>query len=402
MKACRIAIIVLVASMGLGSKHGLKGENEIVRLRLERDRDCARLHLHLAEWCRKQGLHRDAHRHFQAALRFDRWNAQTRAACEAEIPPDSARDPQRAQASLQRREKSLTSGLMKIWCRHASRMARVGRKEEVPWAWAQALALQPDHRLLRRRLGKSADSYLHFVRLANLLPVDDSRLPRSQFGDEGPRTADSILRDRMPLAMSRIEERLGLRVKESERFPIILLTGNRSPNHMASAISGNENFLEIFTRNWTYRKRLELMEKTVDHELVHMLQILRMGTRTFQAVPRWFREGIAVYGAQEGAAKLKWALEETGGRIDPILNGLEPGKSSQKNPSDYTEGWLAVKYLEQTLGTQGFRIFLDQLHAGESSLPELILGKTGKTLDLFEKGVHDFARAHFRSLLQEP
>jgi hypothetical protein len=249
-------------------------------------------------------------------------------------------------------------------------------------------------------VGKEADSFLFFIRLANLLPIDDSKLPQSNSGTEGPRTADSIFRDRLPMALARIEERLGLRAKETERFPIVFLVGNRSKNHMASAISGPENFLEVSTRNWTSKKSLRLMEKTVDHELVHMLQILRMGTRTFQELPRWFREGIAVYGAQEGPDKLDWALEETGGRIDPILNGLEPGKAPQKNPCDYAEGWLAVKYLEKKMGSEPFRAFLDQVHSGESSLQALILETTGITPELFEKEVHEFSKRHYRTLLR--
>ncbi len=404
MAARWITWTVLVLGTVYTSGTGLADDTRIQKLRIKRDQTCAGLHVRLALWCQKEGLHAEARRHFLAALRYNRWNVKTRAACEGELAPDAPKIPKSSPATLKRKEQTLAKGLAKLWSRHALQIGRAGKPDEAPWAWARALAAQPESRSLRKRLGEEADRHLRFVHMADRISIDDSKMSATGRGSESARWADTIFRDRLPMALARVEKRIGLTLKAEESVAVFLTdTGSPTSRQLATANSNSrdDNYLEIHTNGWTSQKDLLEMESVVDHELVHILAIHRMGATGYRTLPKWFREGIAVYGARQGPVKLQWALEKTGGRIDTLLDGLEPGLTTQQNPEDYAESWMALRFLEQRLNKEGFRAFLDRLHAREGSLEELIAELTGLQAAAFEKSAHDYARNEFRTLLGE-
>jgi hypothetical protein len=129
----------------------------------------------------------------------------------------------------------------------------------------------------------------------------------------------------------------------------------------------------------------------VAHESAHavLASALRSKAR-YEAVPAWFREGLAVSFAGEGEALVAEAMvHELLGkrRAQGFLVGLpaaaSPGETAPRAARvKLAESWLAVRELEARLGGGWARLLLELLLQGES-LDRAIEARTGLTYDRF-------------------
>jgi hypothetical protein len=236
------------------------------------------------------------------------------------------------------------------------------------------------------------------ILLEACFPLDASTMSPENRASEGARRAAGIFRRERAPALREIERALGL-VMDKDREIRIMLRDDTPPSPRATAQTrtrDGKTCINVWTANWTRRKNFDQLRRVVHHEMVHALQRLRMGTEAYMKVPKWFREGLAVLGAGQGREKLCWALRESGDRIDPILDGLEPGRTAQENPPDYAEAWMALRFLLEKLGKGGFREFLDAVFAGRIGVETAI----EKRVPGFEAAAHAWARRNFRALTE--
>ena len=113
---------------------------------------------------------------------------------------------------------------------------------------------------------------------------------------------------------------------------------------------------------WRYLAFPAKVRRVVVHEAVHAVMASRMGTaEAYLAVPAWFREGTALLVSGEGPERVDDRISATllkGGSSADFLAGVTGG---QVYPA---EGYLSVLWIEQRLGTSGFREFLSRLAEG--------------------------------------
>ncbi len=113
---------------------------------------------------------------------------------------------------------------------------------------------------------------------------------------------------------------------------------------------------------WRYLAFPAKVRRVVVHEAVHAVMASRIGTaEAYRAVPVWFREGTALLVSGEGPERVDDRISATllkGGSSADFLAGVT---GRQVYPA---EGYLSVLWIEQRLGTSGFREFLSRLAEG--------------------------------------
>lgn len=129
------------------------------------------------------------------------------------------------------------------------------------------------------------------------------------------------------------------------------------------------------------------LETILTHELVHAIQRERLEPETYSAIPRWAREGLAIYGAGEGDWHLEYAVGRHFDDLDKVLTGL----GNTENPYEgYPYYALAIRYLEETYGVAAVKAFAGRLTRGEGSA-DAIRAVTSKDFAAFEAEVKAYA-----------
>ncbi|MEK7469724.1 MAG: tetratricopeptide repeat protein [Planctomycetota bacterium] len=127
----------------------------------------------------------------------------------------------------------------------------------------------------------------------------------------------------------------------------------------------------------------------LDHEMTHALLRTALGNANHLLLPKWAREGLAVWAAGQGPGRLAFWLTIHWEKPDPVaalLNGLEADKHSLE---DYPEDYFAIAAIESVKGLAGVRAFVKDLASGRSC-HDSAAAASGMSWEEFEP----FARAY--------
>ncbi len=100
------------------------------------------------------------------------------------------------------------------------------------------------------------------------------------------------------------------------------------------------------------------LSQTAVHEMTHAVMRARMGD-AYAKVDPWFREGVAVWVAEQGEDRLKLDLARalhagrgTLPRPEALLDGLLGELGEAQTGGEYSEDYLAIRWLEEKRGPQ--------------------------------------------------
>jgi TolA-binding protein len=142
------------------------------------------------------------------------------------------------------------------------------------------------------------------------------------------------------------------------------------------------------------------------HEAAHAVLASSLGPDRHDAVPRWFREGIAVWFAGEGRARVDEMIAGNlieGRAASAFLAGLPArGEADEAGGARVThaEAFLAVLWLERRAGGEGLAAIATAA-AGGSDVIERIEKVAGLAFDGARALALDFARAEVRRRIGE-
>ncbi|KAF0243572.1 MAG: hypothetical protein FD180_3267 [Planctomycetota bacterium] len=136
----------------------------------------------------------------------------------------------------------------------------------------------------------------------------------------------------------------------------------------------------------------------LNHEMTHALLQGALGEVNYRRLPSWTREGLAVWAAGQGPARVTLWLTLHWDKPDPVaamVNGLENEKHS---PGDYPEDYLAVAAIESEKGIAGVHAFVKDLAAGKAC-HDAAAAAIGKSWGEFENLARSFAEARIGEAL---
>ncbi|MBI3272896.1 MAG: tetratricopeptide repeat protein [Planctomycetes bacterium] len=136
------------------------------------------------------------------------------------------------------------------------------------------------------------------------------------------------------------------------------------------------------------------LETELTHELTHAVLRERMGAR-YEGLPLWVREGLALWTAGQGPARVRYFLGRTEFLERP--EGMLSNLADQNGRANYPEAFLAFDYLEALRGEAGVRQFVATLLSGKpwgGSLSEV----SGQNWEAFQAGLRAHAPRAFARL----
>lgn len=221
---------------------------------------------------------------------------------------------------------------------------------------------------------------------------------------EDPRCADFVsgLPAQMNASARAMSARLGL--PEADASAVVLELVDRPLGPQKDVVLGGTS-----TRAWNGRTVQWItlnpeshfasaadFDEELDHEMTHALLRGALGDAKHRLLPKWAREGLAVWAAGQGPARVAFWLTIHWDKPDPaaeMLNGLETEKHSL---GDYPEDFLAIDAIEARKGAEGVREFVRTLATG-TPCRDAAAAVWGTTWEEFEKA----ARAHSEAAIRK-
>lgn len=200
-------------------------------------------------------------------------------------------------------------------------------------------------------------------------------------------------------ALARIREELGLVPGKAPIRWVLDVTDAAPPARQGEPFKvGRTRFVKgsavISIPARKYLREPSAARSVIAHEAVHAVCFSALGSaERYEAVPAWFREGVAVHFAGEGDLLIREAvvaslLEDQ--PADAFLTGLPPtdlargtarhgGRGAEVS---YAEAYLASSYIHGKLGASGWKLLVSRTASGQSLAPllESLLGSTGEAL----------------------
>ncbi|HVR75743.1 MAG TPA: hypothetical protein VMT52_15515 [Planctomycetota bacterium] len=200
-------------------------------------------------------------------------------------------------------------------------------------------------------------------------------------------------------SLARIREELGLVPAKAPILWVLDVTDVARPARQGEPFKlGRTRFvngsavLSIPARK--YLREPPSVRSVIAHEAVHAALMSALGSpELYEAVPAWFREGMAVHFAGEGDLLVREAvvaslLEDQ--PADAFLTGLPPmdfargtaPRGGRGAEVSYAEAYLASSYIHETLGASGWKVLVSRAASGQSLVPllESLLGSTREAL----------------------
>ncbi|MGK5090074.1 hypothetical protein WDW86_21190 [Bdellovibrionota bacterium FG-2] len=200
----------------------------------------------------------------------------------------------------------------------------------------------------------------------------------------------------LPQCIEKLEQRFG-KVWENTRGLSLDLTDNGSNiNDRASASTlGNAGHIEISFRQQYFTSGSQAFSQTLCHEVVHAYCRNFSSPNNYSKIPTWFREGSAVYLAEQTHAKILRLLYANLETPWDQINGLE---SPRHGFGDYFEDALAFEFLDQKDGalTQVIARVLEG-----SDVFAAIQDSTGVTKTVFLAQAKEYAIRRVKQLASE-
>ena len=165
-----------------------------------------------------------------------------------------------------------------------------------------------------------------------------------------------------------------------------------------TVIRGGRRVQRILFRPELHFGHLVDIKTEILHEMTHA--VLRgLLKERHKPVPKWVREGLAVWVARQGREKMVVNLASRLHEHRPaaaLLNGLE----SPHQVKDYAEDFLAMDYLVSLGGPQAIRRFVGLLVEGRTHL-EALEEASGQSWETFQQEAGRFAEVALTALFAE-
>ena len=148
-----------------------------------------------------------------------------------------------------------------------------------------------------------------------------------------------------------------------------------------------------------YLTRPQAAARVVTHEACHAVLASSLGRDRYLALPPWFREGLALWFADEGLCRVDERISSTvfsGATADSFLVGVSLATGGPR--VSYAESYLAFSRLREQLGADGLRSLLSGL--GRSwTLERAVRELTGESPPLWIAAALRGARQEVRARL---
>lgn len=172
----------------------------------------------------------------------------------------------------------------------------------------------------------------------------------------------------VPEAVKRIRARLGLPAGPTPPFRVRFADIGERPDdlHMSTSeeLVGGEvrQALRIFTEPFVLR-RYDLAD-TLTHELLHVWHRHALG-EPYYDVPKWAREGLAVWAAGQGPGRvaLLSVLYGSDPKVEDPVARVVNGLGGRHGIADYAEDYLAFAWVEERKGLAGVQALARRMFA---------------------------------------
>ena len=232
---------------------------------------------------------------------------------------------------------------------------------------------------------------------------------RGEPGDPRLPVLLEVLEKAAPIALRGLEERLGISPGRARiRWKLELGAPARNGEHRGGGAAleieaGRTSFegddVIVALPGWKYLHRPRWAAPVALHEATHAVMASAAGSRrTYEGIPGWLREGIALWFSGEGPARVREAIAWSvfqGGRPDAFLGNIDlsaPHGSSRVTAGMAAEAFLLVTWLESELGLDGLRAVVREAVRGK---PVVDLLET--CLKAPPRGLRDRALSHART-----
>jgi len=210
------------------------------------------------------------------------------------------------------------------------------------------------------------------------------------------------LAKRRTAALGRIRKLLGVRVPRTFLIRFADAGRDRSGNYATTrleVVRGEPRHVVVLYTEYLVMGAYDL-DRTLTHELYHCLQRARLGEDHF-LVPKWAREGAALFVAGQEESRTRLLAAEVGRRrnVDDPMRLLVNGLDGRHRFEDYAEDVAAFAAVEERHGKAKTVKLLRKLlatHDVEAAIGEVL----GESFETFEKAASARARARLTPLLE--
>ena len=130
----------------------------------------------------------------------------------------------------------------------------------------------------------------------------------------------------------------------------------------------------------------------VKHEAAHAVQRHWIGDN-YESVPRWWREGSALYAAwPQGDVRVLAHYAVKAYNLNDLVTGLKPKKFSM---IDYPESYLAIKLIIERFGLEKVKEI--NLLLGEDNFDDVFPSAINMTMDEFSDAVREYAQKEMQT-----
>ncbi len=200
-----------------------------------------------------------------------------------------------------------------------------------------------------------------------------------------------------------IAVRTGMDFQDGWRYPLEVGFVDGSPMGMENVLAyvqlgrmSDGTFAQQLNINLdAYEREAFNLEKVFAHELVHAMLNDAIGGQAATTLPVWFHEGLAVFGADQGDGMVKaYANRFFGMGENAIINGLE----GPHGALDYAEDYLAMKYINEKIGSNAFHNFIKEVIRTNGNIPQSLQYTCFISWPDFQEKLKEYSRQYLKDL----
>lgn len=137
------------------------------------------------------------------------------------------------------------------------------------------------------------------------------------------------------------------------------------------------------------------LQKKITHELVHAVMRKKLNEEKYSALPKWFREGAALYIAGQGDDRIKFLCSVYVYNLPAMVKGLS---KTTGGFGEYAEFYLAFKYIESKFGAESIGKFINSVIKSEGDYKSALKDVCGLEWTEFEKQAEKYSRAEIKDI----
>ncbi|MCK5334384.1 MAG: hypothetical protein KAJ24_07725, partial [Candidatus Aenigmarchaeota archaeon] len=223
-----------------------------------------------------------------------------------------------------------------------------------------------------------------------------------------PEKADELDELRMKLpsmrakAFKTIRDTLGTEFKDNKTIRFVFTDAlnikyNKYKNYHAIRLSQGKAQKIVFFMEYYFIGQY-VMQKKITHELAHAVMRSKMTTQNYKRVPKWVREGFAVFIADQGEARLNYLCANYSEKLSLLVRGLD---NSTGQFDEYGEFYLVFKYIKVKYGKQSIGKFIREVITQRGNYEKALKTVTGLGWDVFKKRAKKYAQAEIRKITKK-